>query len=97
MEQTTIKKRSKTAICSKGTMAFIIDFKTTCKPEKFDESYSIGYMEQVTPHHCGHRDVVLFVPLLLLNTKIWNNHVTRSNNCCILNINSIYGIDIDAS
>ena len=53
-------------------------------------------MEQVIPHHSEYRDEVLFIPLIL-NTKVWNNHVTRSNNCCILNINSIYGIDIDAS
>ena len=44
MEQTTIKKRSKTAICSKGTMAFIIDFKTTCKPKKY-----ISYFSQAIP------------------------------------------------
>lgn len=34
IEQTTIKKSNKTAICNSGTIAFIIDFRTTCKPVK---------------------------------------------------------------
>lgn len=42
MEKTTMKNKRRTAICKSGTIAFIIDFKTTCKPETEETQSWVG-------------------------------------------------------
>ena len=59
MEQTMMKKNSRMAICSSGTIAFMIDFSTTCKPVARDaimlSSISNRIHSARTDRHASHQ------------------------------------------